>query len=139
MPAKLSAELVACGGLGDSDHLPVPNHVRVAMGGASCMGGVDTPSSLHVCSVGVGCQHLEVVGGITFSASPTSLNGPHSHMLVLFLSPCIDDLSCELEKLFKYILRQVELGYLHTSKTAVGPRGSSVPGHTSAFYLAVEA
>ena len=120
MPAKLSAELVACGVLGDSDHLPVPNHVRVAMGGASCRGGErDTPSSLHICRDGVGYQHLEVVGGMTFSASSTSLNGP-SHVGTFFVT--IDDLSRELEELlFKYLFRQVE-AIFHISKAAVGQR-----------------
>ena len=73
-----SAELVACGGQGDSDHPPVPNRARVAMGGASWRGDAqDTPGSLHVCSAGVGCQNLEEVGWMIFSSvSSTLLIGP---------------------------------------------------------------
>ena len=55
-----SEEQVACGGHGDSDHPSAHSHVRVAKDGASGMGGaLDTPSSWHGGSVGVGCLHLE--------------------------------------------------------------------------------
>ena len=46
MQIGASGVQVACGGQGDSDHLPAASHVRVARGDASGTGGaLDTPSS----------------------------------------------------------------------------------------------
>ena len=68
-----SGEQVVGGGQGDSDHPPAHSHVRVARDGASGTGGaLDTPSSWHGGSVGVGYLHLEGDGWISCSSFSTT-------------------------------------------------------------------
>ena len=82
-----SGEQVACGGQGDSNRPPVPNHVRVARGAASWRDGAqDTPSSLYGDSVGVGWRETHPFRGKGLS-----------HGAALFVA--IDDMSGELKEL----------------------------------------